>query len=117
MPLVKVLADMEWVGVKVDARELSELSGRFSERLSRMEQEIFEIAGGTFNLASPMQVGDVLFDRLKIDTNAKRTKKGGYSTTEEILEKLRAANPIVDLILKHRALKSCLPHTSTRSRR
>ena len=108
MPLVKVLADMEWVGVKVDARELSELSGRFSERLSRMEQEIFEIAGGTFNLASPMQVGDVLFDRLKIDTNAKRTKKGGYSTTEEILEKLRAANPIVDLILKHRALKKLL---------
>lgn len=108
LPLARVLAEMEWVGVKIDARELAGLSRRFTARLNEMELKIFEIAGGAFNLSSPMQVGDVLFDRLKIDTNAKRTKKGGYSTTEEILEKLRAANPIVDLILKHRALKKLL---------
>ncbi|MCI9607817.1 MAG: DNA polymerase I [Muribaculaceae bacterium] len=108
LPLARVLADMEWTGVKIDAGELAALARGFSERLAAMEQQIFEIAGGTFNLSSPMQVGDVLFDRLKIDDKAKRTKKGGYSTTEEILEKLRDANPIVDLILKHRALKKLL---------
>ncbi len=108
MPLVRVLAEMEWNGVRIDVMELSRLDKQFTERLRDMEQKIFQLAGGPFNISSPMQVGEVLFDRLKIDTNAKRTKKGGYSTTEEILEKLRAANPIVDLILQYRALKKLL---------
>lgn len=108
MPLVRVLAEMEWTGVRIDVMELSRLDKQFTKRLREMEQKIFELAGGPFNISSPMQVGEVLFDRLKIDTNAKRTKKGGYSTTEEILEKLRAANPIVDLILQYRALKKLL---------
>ncbi|MDE6049634.1 MAG: DNA polymerase I [Paramuribaculum sp.] len=108
MPLVRVLADMEWTGVRIDVRELAELERRFTARLNEMESKIFELAGGSFNISSPMQVGEVLFERMKIDSNAKRTKKGGYSTTEEILEKLRPANPIVDLILQHRALKKLL---------
>lgn len=108
LPLVRVLADMEWTGVRIDVRELARLSERFTARLREMERKIFDIAGGEFNLSSPMQVGEVLFGRLQIDKDAKRTKKGGYSTTEEILEKLRPANPIVDLILQHRALKKLL---------
>lgn len=108
LPLVKVLADMEWTGVRIDVKELARLSERFTARLNEMERKIFELAGGEFNLSSPMQVGEVLFGRLQIDKDAKRTKKGGYSTTEEILEKLRPANPIVDLILQHRALKKLL---------
>lgn len=108
LPLTKVLAEMEWNGVKVNVDEFSALSARFSERLAKMEEDVYEIAGVRFNIASPMQVGEVLFDRLKIDPKAKRTKSGAYSTTEEVLEKLRPENPIVDLILKIRALRKLL---------
>lgn len=108
LPLIKVLAEMEWNGVRVNVDEFNALSARFSERLATMEQEVYAIAGMKFNIASPMQVGEVLFDRLKIDPKAKRTKSGAYSTTEEILEKLRPENPIVDLILKIRALRKLL---------
>lgn len=108
LPLIRVLADMEWTGVRIDVRELDTLAQRFSQRLDDMERKIYDLAGGKFNISSPMQVGDVLFDRLKIDDNAKRTKKGGYSTTEDILEKLRKEHPIVDLILQYRALKKLL---------
>ncbi|MBD5256345.1 MAG: DNA polymerase I, partial [Bacteroides sp.] len=108
MPLVRVLADMEWNGVRIDVKELARLESDFTTRLNEMQSKIYELAGGSFNISSPMQVGEVLFERMKIDSNAKRTKKGGYSTTEEILEKLRPANPIVDLILKYRALKKLL---------
>ncbi len=108
LPLIRVLAEMEWTGVRIDSSELNALSVRFSERLARMEEEAYSIAGVRFNISSPMQVGEVLFDRLKIDPKAKRTKRGAYSTTEEILEKLRPENPIVDLILKIRALRKLL---------
>ena len=108
LPLIRVLAEMEWTGVRVDVNELQSLSRRFSERLSEMEEEAFSLAGIRFNIGSPMQVGEVLFDHLKIDANAKRTKRGFYSTTEEILEKLRPEHPIVDLILKIRALRKLL---------
>lgn len=108
LPLIRVLAEMEWTGVRVDVNELHSLSRRFSERLSEMEEEAFSLAGIRFNIGSPMQVGEVLFDHLKIDANAKRTKRGFYSTTEEILEKLRPEHPIVDLILKIRALRKLL---------
>lgn len=108
LPLTKVLAEMEWVGVRVDVAEFNALSARFSERLTAMEEEVFAIAGVKFNIASPMQVGEILFDRLKVDPKAKRTKTGAYSTTEEVLEKLRPENPIVDLILKIRALRKLL---------
>ncbi len=108
LPFIRVLAEMELTGVRINANELAELSQRFTARLREMENEVYLLAGGEFNIASPMQVGEVLFGRLKIDPRAKRTAKGAYSTTEEILEKYRNSNPIVDLILKIRGLRKLL---------
>lgn len=108
MPFVKVLAEMEWTGVRIDTDELRRLSQQLTSRMHEMEAEVYRLAGTEFNISSPMQVGDVLFDRLKIDTDAKRTRRGAYSTTEEILEKYRQSHPIVDLILKIRGLRKLL---------
>lgn len=108
LPLIPVLAEMEWTGVRVDTAELSRLSADYSRRLSDMEQQVYQLAGTKFNVSSPMQVGEVLFDRLKIDPKAKRTKKGAYSTTEDILSKYAPQYPVVDLILKIRALRKLL---------
>lgn len=108
LPLIRVLSSMEYNGARVDTTELAELSRRYTERLHAMEQEVYQLAGGEFNISSPMQVGEILFGRMKIDPNAKRTKRGAYSTTEEILEKHRAKHPIVDLILRVRALRKLL---------
>ncbi len=108
LPFIKVLAEMEWTGVRIDVNELAALSDQLTSRMHEMEQKVYELAGTTFNISSPMQVGDVLFDRLKIDPSAKRTKRGAYSTTEEILEKYRSAHPVVDLILKIRGLRKLL---------
>jgi len=108
LPLTRVLAEMEWTGVRIDVQELAGMSRRLTARVHEMEQQAYGIAGGTFNIASPMQVGEVLFERLKIDPKAKRTKKGAYSTTEEILEKYRDKVPLVDLILKIRGLRKLL---------
>ncbi len=105
LPLVRVLAEMEWTGVRIDVKELTELSRSYTARLNDMEQQVYELAGCHFNIGSPMQVGDILFGQMKIDPAAKRTKRGFYSTTEEILEKYRTEYPIVDLILKIRALR------------
>ncbi len=108
LPMVRVLAEMEWTGVRIDTSELCEMSRVLTERVTGLEHQVYEMAGGTFNIGSPMQVGEVLFDRLKIDTNAKRTKRGFYSTTEEILEKYRPAHPIVGLILQIRGMRKLL---------
>ena len=108
LPFLKVLADMEIVGVRVDVSELAKMSSQLTERMREMEQEVYRLAGVEFNIASPMQVGDVLFGRLEIDKKAKRTKTGSYSTTEEILEKYRNQYPIVDYILKIRGLRKLL---------
>lgn len=108
LPLIRVLAEMEWTGVRIDVGELDKLSAAYTQRLNAMESRAYELAGGTFNIGSPMQVGEVLFGRLKIDPNAKRTKRGAFSTTEEILEKYRHEYEIVDLILKIRALRKLL---------
>lgn len=108
LPLIRVLASMEYNGARVDAAELADLSRSYTQRLHAMEAEAYELAGGEFNIGSPMQVGEVLFGRMKIDPKAKRTKRGAYSTTEEILEKHRADHPIVDLILRIRALRKLL---------
>lgn len=108
LPLIKVLADMEWTGVRVNVGVLAELSEKFTGKLHSMEARAYELAGGKFNISSPTQVGEVLFDRLKLDSNAKKTKRGAYSTTEEVLEKYRDAHPIVDLILDIRGLKKLL---------
>ena len=108
LPFVKVLADMEIEGVRIDVNELAKMSENLSSRLHDIEQQVYELAGGEFNISSPMQVGEVLFERLKIDPKAKRTKRGAYSTTEEILEKYRNTQPIVDKILQIRGLKKLL---------
>lgn len=108
LPLIRVLAEMEWTGVRIDSPELAKLSQAYTARLTDMEDRVFELAGSRFNIASPLQVGEVIFERLKIDPKAKRTKRGAYSTTEEILEKYRDSHEIVDLILKIRALRKLL---------
>jgi DNA polymerase-1 len=108
LPFITVLADMEIAGVRIDVGELAKMSVSLTQRLVAMEQEAYELAGSEFNVASPMQVGDILFGRLQIDPKAKRTKTGAYSTTEEILEKYRHTHPLVDLILKIRGLRKLL---------
>lgn len=108
LPLIRVLAEMEWTGVRVDVSELNALSASYTRRLNDMEEEVYRLAGARFNISSPMQVGEILFDKLKLDTSAKKTKRGFYSTTEEILEKHRADHPIVGLIMDIRALRKLL---------
>lgn len=108
MPFVTVLADMEIEGVRLDTVELNRNYTSLNGRINEMEKDIFSIAGHSFNVSSPMQVGEVLFGEMKIDPKAKRTKNGAFSTTEEILEHHRASHPIVDLILKVRGLKKLL---------
>ncbi|MDE5734654.1 MAG: DNA polymerase I [Duncaniella sp.] len=104
-PLVRVLAEMEWTGVRIDPAALLQMGSRLKDRISEMEQEAYAIAGGEFNISSPSQVGTVLFDRMQIDPKAKKTAKGQYSTTEQILEKYAAKVPLVGLILKIRRLR------------
>ncbi len=107
-PLIKVLAEMEFTGVRIDTEVLHDLSSRLKERLKGMEEEAYEMAGGPFNIASPAQVGMVLFDRLKIDPKAKKTARGSYSTTEQILEKYASKIPLVSQILKIRRLRKLI---------
>lgn len=109
MPLVKVLAYMERNGAMIDPNALAETSRHFTERMEALEKEIYQEAGGTpFNILSPKQVGDILFDRMKIVDKPKKTKTGQYVTSEDVLETLRAEHKIVDLILQYRGLKKLL---------
>lgn len=107
-PLIYVLADMEKSGVYIDIEALKSSSLLLSEKLNGIEQEIYELAGTSFNINSAKQVGEVLFEHLHIVEKAKRTKTGQYSTSEEILETLRSKHPIVGKILEHRGLKKLL---------
>lgn len=106
--LAPVLADMEWSGVRIDPTILAAQQQRLTAQLAEMEQKVYEMVGYQFNIASPSQVGQVLFGDLKLDTKVKRTKTGNYSTTEETLEKYRTAHPVVDLILSIRGLRKLL---------
>ena len=108
MPLMKVLATMELNGVKIDVNALNESSEILTAEMLKLESEIQKMAGIEFNVSSPMQVGEVLFDRLKLDEKAKKTKTGQYSTAEDVLIKLRSKHPIVDKILEFRGLKKLL---------
>lgn len=105
MPLMPVLARMERNGVRLDTEALAETGNQFNQRLEELEREIYELAGHPFLLTSPRQVGEVLFDELKLNEKAKKTKSGQYSTGEEVLEAIRAKHPIVGKILAHRGLK------------
>ena len=108
MPLVPVLAYMERNGVRIDTDTLKETSRHFTARMNQIEEEVHQLAGMEFNIASPKQVGEVLFDRLKIVEKAKKTKTGQYVTSEEVLESLRGKHEIVGKILEHRGLKKLL---------
>ncbi|HHT21945.1 MAG TPA: DNA polymerase I [Bacteroidales bacterium] len=108
MPLMQVLATMELNGVRIDVDALKESSEILTAEMLKLEREIQEMAGVEFNVSSPMQVGEVLFDRMKLDEKAKKTKTGQYSTAEDVLVKLRSKHPIVDKILEYRGLKKLL---------
>ena len=108
MPLVPVLAYMERNGVRIDTEALQETSKHFTTRMQDIEEEVHQMAGVDFNIASPKQVGEVLFDRLKIVEKAKKTKTGQYVTSEEVLESLRGKHEIVGKILEYRGLKKLL---------
>ena len=108
MPLVRVLAEMEIAGVQVDTEAIKSSAQSLEDRINALEAEIFDLAGMTFNIASPRQVGEVLFEHLKIDSKARKTKTGQYSTSEEVLEHLRPNHPIVGKILDMRGLRKLL---------
>ena len=108
LPLVKVLAKMEMAGARIDVKALNEYGEVLTAKMDKLEQECFEAAGVHFNTASPAQVGEVLFDRLHLDDKAKKTKTGQYSTTEEVLVKLRDHHPLVDKILELRGIRKML---------
>ena len=108
MPLIYVLAEMEATGVKLDTNALKQSSEVLSQQLSALEESIYDLAGQSFNINSTKQVGEILFDKLKLDEKAKKTKNGGYSTSEEVLEKIRGKHPIVDKLLEYRGIKKLL---------
>lgn len=108
MPLIKVLADMELTGVRLDTKSLAETERIFSERMRQYELHAYELASEQFNIASPKQVGDILFDKMKIIDKPKKTKTGQYVTSEEVLLQLRDRAPIVDDILNYRGMKKLL---------
>ena len=108
MPLMPVLAEMEMNGVCLDTESLKETSKVFTERMNDLERRIYELAGQQFNIASPKQVGEILFDKLKIVEKAKKTKTGQYVTSEEVLQQLKNKHEIVADILEHRGLKKLI---------
>ena len=108
MPLMPVLAEMELNGVCLDTASLAETSKQFTNRMNEIEARIYELAGERFNIASPKQVGEILFDKLKIVEKAKKTKTGQYVTSEEVLQQLRNKHEIVADILEHRGLKKLI---------
>lgn len=103
-PLIEVLTDMEFEGVKIDTASLAELSVLLDEESKVIEKRVYELAGVRFNLASPKQLGEVLFEKLKLDPKAKKTKTGQYATGEEILSKLANEHEIAEAILEYRQM-------------
>lgn len=108
MPLMPVLAEMEMNGVNLDTESLQESSNVFNERMQEIEAKIYELAGEKFNISSPKQVGEILFDKLKIVEKAKKTKRGQYVTSEEVLQELKHKSEIVEKILEYRGLKKLI---------
>ena len=108
MPLMPVLARMERNGVMVNTESLKHTSNEFSEKMNDIEEEIHQLAGEPFNISSPRQVGDILFGKLKIISNPKKTKTGQYVTSEDVLQNLKTKHPIVEKILEYRGYKKLL---------
>ena len=103
MPLVTVLSVMEENGVKIDSQNLRNISEDFGKHIHELEESIYAMAGVRFNIASPRQLGEVLFDKLQLDAKAKKTKTGQYATGEEVLQKLAGKHPIINAILEYRS--------------
>lgn len=103
-PLVKVLTDMEYEGIRVDMDFLKTYSLELDKDAKAAEEKVYELAGVRFNLASPKQLGEVLFEKMKLDPKAKKTKTGQYATGEDVLQKLAVTNPVCDEILTYREL-------------
>ena len=108
LPLVPVLRDMEQAGVRFDQNILAQAETQLTEELNRLEQHIYELAGETFNVNSPAQVGEILFAKLQLDPKAKRGRNNKFSTSEEILQTIRDKHPIVGAILDQRELKKLI---------
>lgn len=108
MPLVRVLASMEMNGVRLDTASLSETSRQLTQRMNQIEQEVYELAGEKFNIASPKQVGEILFGKMQIVEKPRKTKTGQFVTSEEVLQQLSHKHPVVEKILEHRGLKKLL---------
>jgi DNA polymerase-1 len=108
LPFAAVLASMEMEGVRIDTAELAAMSRRLTTRLDNLQQEAYKLAGHSFNISSPKQVGEVLFGELEIDPKARKTKNGAWSTTEDVLEKYRHKHPLVDIILEVRGVNKLL---------
>jgi DNA polymerase-1 len=105
MPLVEVLKDMEQEGISIDAPAMEEYSKELDETLIKLDEQIKDLAGVSFNIDSPKQLGEVLFDHLKISNKAKKTKTGQYATSEDVLQKFEHDHAIVPLILEYRQLR------------
>ena len=108
LPLVPVLREMEAAGVRFDVNKLHEAEQQLTAELHELEQHIYELAGETFNINSPRQVGELLFDKLKLDSKAKKSRTGQYSTSEEVLVALKEKHPVVGAILDYRALSKLI---------
>ncbi len=108
LPLVDVLRRMEQAGVRFDLNMLAEAQAQLTDELTRIENHIYDLAGKSFNINSPRQVGEVLFDDLRLDAKAKKSKNGQYSTSEEVLQALKEKHPIVGAILDQRELKKLI---------
>ncbi len=108
LPLVPVLREMEAAGVRIDVEKLKSAEVALTEELKTLEQRIYSLAGETFNINSPRQVGELLFDKLKLDTKAKKSKTGQYSTSEEVLVALKDRHEVVGAILDYRALSKLI---------
>ena len=108
LPLAQVLHEMEQAGVRIDVDMLKQAEIRLTEELQALEQQIYTVADTTFNINSPKQVGEVLFDQLKLDAKAKKSKTGQYSTSEEVLLGLKGKHQVVALILEYRELKKLI---------
>ncbi|MBN2598062.1 MAG: DNA polymerase I [Marinifilaceae bacterium] len=108
MPLVSILADMEFTGVSIDVQTLKDYALVLNEEVDGIEKDIKEMAEVDFNVASPKQLGDVLFDKMGLDSKAKRTKSGQYSTSEDVLSKLKDKHEIIQKILDFRSLKKLI---------
>lgn len=108
MPLIPVLADMEQSGIKIETDALNEFAKKLNLELIEIEEKIIKQAGLTFNISSPKQLGEILFDHMKLDPNAKKTKTKQYSTSEETLQKISDKHPIIQDILEFRSLKKLL---------